>query len=195
VDSFAAPISAIEKEVSEIEDQIYTTRFDDIQAFLSHHDGVRRSIVSLMSLLSGKADVLNRFKKHHKEHSSSHIDRFVDNDILLYMDDVEDHVVTILSNLRQSESLLARSQESYFAQLSVDNAIGRSKVTSFLKKILVLTSIMTFYLVICSLFSMNVGAQTPLFQRDNLTAFAIILASWVLIGIILILVARRYRAF
>jgi Mg2+ and Co2+ transporter CorA len=54
---------------------------------------------------------------------------------------------------------------------------------------------MTFYLVICSLFSMNVGATTPLFQRDNLTAFAIILASWVLIGIILILVARRYRAF
>jgi magnesium transporter len=195
VDSFAAPISAIEKEVSEIEDQIYTTRVDDIQAFLSHHDGVRRSIVSLMNLLSGKADVLNRFKKHHKEHSSSHTDRFVDNDIHLYMDDVEDHVVTILSNLRQFESLLARSQESYFAQLSVDNAIGRSKVTSFLKKALVLTSIMTFYLVICSLFSMNVGATTPLFQRDNLTAFAIILASWVLIGIILILVARRYRAF
>jgi magnesium transporter len=180
VDSFAAPISAIEKEVSEIEDQIYTTRVDDIQAFLSHHDGVRRSIVSLMNLLSGKADVLNRFKKHHKEYSSSHADRFVDNDIHLYMDDVEDHVVTILSNLRQFESLLA---------------IGRSKVTSFLKKALVLTSIMTFYLVICSLFSMNVGATTPLFQRDNLTAFAIILASWVLIGIILILVARRYRAF
>jgi Mg2+ and Co2+ transporter CorA len=195
VDSFAAPISAIEKEVSEIEDQIYTTRVDDIQAFLSHHDGVRRSIVSLMNLLSGKADVLNRFKKHHKEYSSSHADRFVDNDIHLYMDDVEDHVVTILSNLRQFESLLARSQESYFAQLSVDNAIGRSKVTGFLKKALVLTSIMTFYLVICSLFSMNVGATTPLFQRDNLTAFAIILASWVLIGIILILVARRYRAF
>jgi magnesium transporter len=111
------------------------------------------------------------------------------------MDDVEDHVVTILSNLRQFESLLARSQESYFAQLSVDNSVGRHKVNSFLKKALVITSILTFFLVICSLFSMNVGAFVPLFQRNTLTAFAIIVASWVLIGIILILVARRYRAF
>jgi len=114
VDSFLPPITLAEKRVTEIEDQVYSARPDDIQVFIREIEENRKTVSSLIRLLSGKNNVLSGFDKHHCV-DPSHEDVDTGQSLKLYIGDIQDHLVSMLANLRQFESLLARSQETCIA--------------------------------------------------------------------------------
>jgi Mg2+ and Co2+ transporter CorA len=116
VDSFLPPITLAEKRVTEIEDQVYTARPDDIQAFIREIEESRKTVSSLIRLLSSKNNVLSGFDKHHCVNPSCE-DVDTGYSLKLYIGDIQDHLVSMLANLRQFESLLARSQEICIAWL------------------------------------------------------------------------------
>lgn len=62
-DSFAPVIHAIEYEADAIEDQVFMTRDIDLSHMLKKIGQSRRKVMTLMRLLSGKADVIKMFAK------------------------------------------------------------------------------------------------------------------------------------
>lgn len=62
-DSFAPVIHAIEYEADAIEDQVFLTREMDFSHMLQKIGESRRKVMTLMRLLSGKADVIKMFAK------------------------------------------------------------------------------------------------------------------------------------
>ena len=152
VDSFGPPITGIETESDTIEDEVFIARLDDRGALLKQIGLCRKNVMSLMRLLGGKADVIKGFAKRCNE-SYSVTPR---GEIGLYLGDIQDHVITMMSNLQHVEKMLSRSHSNYLAQLSVQNIEQGNKANDVLSKVTLLASVLVPLNLICGLFGMNV---------------------------------------
>jgi magnesium transporter len=187
VDTFAPIITKIEVETDLIEDQVFIARNDDMQAFLRKIGMVRKNVMGLMKLLGGKADVLRGFTKR----CNANYKVTPRMDIGLYLGDIQDHVVTMMTSLAHFEKMLSRSHSNYLAQLSIDNITQGNQANKVLSKITLLASILVPLNLVCGMFGMNV--KVPWRNVDNLGPFFGILGLLILLVIISLVVARRKR--
>ncbi|KAF6072487.1 CorA-like Mg2+ transporter family protein [Candida albicans] len=70
-DGFAPVIHGIEYEADAIEDAVFTARDTDFSSMLQRIGESRRKVMTLMRLLSGKADVIKMFAKRCQEEANS----------------------------------------------------------------------------------------------------------------------------
>lgn len=159
VDNFGPVIHSIEIETDTIEDQVFVARNDDLAPLLRQVGECRKKVMSLMRLLGGKADVIKGFAKRCNE---SYV-MTPRGEIGLYLGDIQDHVVTMMSNLGHFENLLSRSHSNYLAQLSVDQIAQGTRANEVLSKITFLGTILVPLNLVCGLFGMNV----PVPGRDS----------------------------
>lgn len=145
-------IRDIEVESEAIEDHVFIARVDDFESFLPRIGGLRKKVMSLMRLLGGKADVIRGFSKRCNEQYSV----TPRGDIGLYLGDIQDHVVTMMSNLGHFEKMLSRSHTNYLAQLNVTNIALGNHVNKVLSKVTLIATILVPMNLICGLFGMNV---------------------------------------
>ncbi|KAJ5263773.1 hypothetical protein N7478_011378 [Penicillium angulare] len=153
VDSFGPVIRDVELESEAIEDHVFIARVDDFESFLPRIGGLRKKVMSLMRLLGGKADVIRGFSKRCNEQYSM----TPRGDIGLYLGDIQDHVVTMMSNLAHFEKMLSRSHTNYLAQLNVTNLVLGNHVNKVLSKVTLIATILVPMNLICGLFGMNVN--------------------------------------
>ncbi|RYP71723.1 hypothetical protein DL771_004674 [Monosporascus sp. 5C6A] len=188
VDSFAKPIHRIELETEGIEDSVFVARADDMHTFLRRIGAVRKNTLGLMRILGGKADVLKGFTKRCNENYKV-TPRM---DIGMYLGDIQDHVVTMMTNLTHFEKILSRAHANYLAQLTIDSIAQGTKTNEGLTKITFLASIIVPLNVITGLFGMNVHVP---FQgaEDSLVPFFVIFASLVTFSVVALLIARRMK--
>lgn len=106
----------------------------------------------MMRLLGGKADVIKGFAKRCNEKFSI----APRGDIGLYLGDVQDHVVTMMSNLGHVEKMLSRSHGNYLAQLNVDGVMRGHEANRVLAKITLIATVLVPLNLITGLFGMNV---------------------------------------
>lgn len=187
VDCFAPIINNIEQETDVIEDQVFIARNDDMHTFLRKIGMVRKNVMGLMKLLGGKADVLKGFTKRCNANYkvTPHMD------IGLYLGDIQDHVVTMMTSLAHFEKMLSRSHSNYLAQLSIDNITQGNHANKVLSKITLLASILVPLNLVCGMFGMNV--EVPWRSVDSLAPFFGILGSLIAFVLVSLLVARRMR--
>lgn len=152
VDTFGPVISSIEYESDTIEDQVFIARTNDLTSLLRQIGTCRKKVNSLMRLLGGKADVIRGFSKRCNDQYSV----TPRGEIGLYLGDIQDHVVTMMSNLAHFDKMLSRSHANYLAQLSVDNIAQGNRANEVLSKITLLATILVPLNLICGLFGMNV---------------------------------------
>lgn len=152
VDGFAPVIRGIEDEADAIEDQVFTARIEDSRAILHSIGDCRKRVMQLLRLLGGKADVIKGFAKRCNE-SYSVAPR---GDVGLYLSDIQDHVVTMMSNLSHFEKMLSRAHSNYLAQISVDQVMQGNASNETLQKVTVIATILVPLNLICGLFGMNV---------------------------------------
>ncbi len=180
--------------MDEIEDQVYTTRRDDMQQFLQQIETFRKHVSSLNRLLSSKTTILTTFEKHYTLRTSQRNKDNPGHELYLYIDDVQDHVVTMLSNLRQFDSLLIRSQSNFVAGLAIDTVNKRTRVNNMMTFVSILAMCLTLSNWICGMFSMNVNASVPLYTRDDGSrAWWAIIGSEVILTFILMWIAKRLK--
>ncbi|KAJ5216517.1 uncharacterized protein N7498_002924 [Penicillium cinerascens] len=153
VDSFGPVIRDVELESEAIEDHVFIARVDDFESFLPRIGGLRKKVMSLMRLLGGKADVIRGFSKRCNEQYAM----TPRGDIGLYLGDIQDHVVTMMSNLAHFEKMLSRSHTNYLAQLNVTNIALGNHVNKVLSKVTLIATILVPMNLICGLFGMNVN--------------------------------------
>jgi magnesium transporter len=174
-DSFAPVIHAIEYEADAIEDQVFLSRETDFSLMLQRIGESRRKVMTLMRLLSGKADVIKMFAKRCQEEAQGIPPALTSNvnlanlsssvntnqaqpraDIALYLGDIQDHVVTMFQNLASYEKIFSRSHSNYLAQLQVKSFHSNHQVTEMLSKVTLIGTLLVPMNLITGLFGMNV---------------------------------------
>ncbi|ODV96285.1 hypothetical protein PACTADRAFT_41866 [Pachysolen tannophilus NRRL Y-2460] len=149
-DGFAPVIQSLEYEADAIEDSVFVAREElDFGAMLRRIGESRRKVMTLMRLLSGKADVIKMFAKRCQ-------DEVPRGDIALYLGDIQDHVLTMFQNLLSYEKIFSRCHSNYLAQLQVESFNANNKATEILSKVTLLGTILIPTNVITGLFGMNV---------------------------------------
>ncbi|KAF2678977.1 cora family metal ion transporter-like protein [Lentithecium fluviatile CBS 122367] len=186
VDSFAPVLRGIEQETDAIEDQVFTARIEDSREILRAIGECRKKVMQLIRLLGGKADVIKGFAKRCNE-SYSVAPR---GDVGLYLSDIQDHVVTMMSNLGHFEKMLSRSHSNYLAQISVDQVIQGTQSNITLGKVTVIATILIPLNLICGLFGMNVRVPG---QDGSLGWFFGILGTIFLFVTVCLGVAKKMR--
>lgn len=187
VDSFAPVIRTIEIETDQIEDQVFVARDDDLSPLLRQIGTCRKTVMSLMRLLGGKADVIKGFAKRcNEEHTVA-----PRSEIGLYLGDVQDHVVTMMSNLGHFEKMLSRCHANYLAQLSVDHMAQGNKANKVLAKITLIATVLVPLNMISGLFGMNV--PVPGRESTTLAWFFGIVGFMVSVIFVAVVLARRAK--
>ena len=189
VDTFGPVITSIELETDQIEDQVFVARAEDFSSLLRQIGECRKKVMSLMRLLGGKADVIKGFAKRCNEQ----YEVTPRGEIGLYLGDIQDHVVTMMSNLGHFEKMLGRSHSNYLAQLSVDNIAQGNRANKVLGKITLLATILVPLNLITGLFGMNV--QVPGKNATGLEWFFGILGVIGGLIVVCLVIARRLRLF
>lgn len=187
VDNFGPVIHSIEIETDTIEDQVFVARNDDLAPLLRQVGVCRKKVMTLMRLLGGKADVIKGFAKRCTE---SYV-MTPRGEIGLYLGDIQDHVVTMMSNLGHFENLLSRSHSNYLAQLSVDQIAQGTRANEVLSKITFLGTILVPLNLVCGLFGMNV--PVPGGDSQGLRWFFGILGVIIAMVVTALHLARRHR--
>ena len=189
VDSFAPVIRDAEHESEAIEDQVFVAREDDFTQLLRRVGEARKRVLNMMRLLGGKADVIKGFAKRCNEQYSV----TPRGDIGLYLGDIQDHVVTMMSNLNHIEKMLSRSHGNYLAQVQVEGLVRGNHANKLLAKFTLIATILVPLNLICGLFGMNV--PVPGRESGGLGWFFGIIGVIFVFVIGSVIAARRLRYF
>jgi magnesium transporter len=162
-------------------------REDDSNSFLRSIGRARKNCLALLRLLGGKADVLRGFTKRCNENYKV-TPRM---DIGMYLGDIQDHVVTMATNLGHFEKILSRAHSNYLATVSINSIAQGTHTNEVLSKITFLASVLVPLNLVSGVFGMNV--PVPFGDPGNLTAFFCIISFMVFLCIIFMLLARWKR--
>jgi len=187
VDSFGPAIRSIEVEADAIEDMVFTARMEDSRAVLRQVGECRKTVNSLLRLLGGKADVIKGFAKRCNEQYSI----TPRSDVGMYLSDIQDHVVTMMSNLGHFEKVLSRSHSNYLAQIQVDNIQQGNRANETLGKVTLIATILVPLNLVCGLFGMNV--RVPGRDSESFGWFFGIIGFMALFVLGICLLAKRLR--
>lgn len=187
VDSFGPAIRAIEVEADAIEDMVFTARMEDSRAVLRQVGECRKTVNSLLRLLGGKADVVKGFAKRCNEQYSI----TPRSDVGMYLSDIQDHVVTMMSNLGHFEKVLSRSHSNYLAQIQVDNIQQGNRANETLGKVTLIATILVPLNLVCGLFGMNV--PVPGRSTDTLAWFFGIIGFMAVFVAVICVLAKRFK--
>ncbi|KAJ9226761.1 putative cora family metal ion transporter [Paecilomyces variotii] len=151
VDGFETLVHEAERELVAIEDNYAIARPDDVGWVLRQIHECRKKVSGARHLLGGKVDVIRSFARRCDERYSI----TPSSELGLYLSDIQDHVVTMMTSLIQFEQILARVHATLLARLSVDSTRTGSMTIKFLSKISVIAAILVPMQVITGLFGMN----------------------------------------
>ncbi|GKT48067.1 putative metal ion transporter [Colletotrichum spaethianum] len=206
-DVFVPLIQNIEDEVDDIDDEILrlhsttgNTKNDALDEkasnagtsvgsegdMLRRVGDCRKRVMSLYRLLGNKADVIKGFAKRCNERWEV----APRSDIGLYLGDIQDHIVTMTSNLSHYEKILARSHGNYLAQINIRMNERQEQTADVLGKLTVLGTIVLPMNIITGLWGMNVWVPGQEYEGD-LKWFWAITAGLLAFGMGCYLIAKR----
>ncbi|CCK71874.1 magnesium transporter CorA family protein KNAG_0I00830 [Huiozyma naganishii CBS 8797] len=206
-DSFAPVIQSVEYEADVIEDSVFMVRDINFSVMLQRIGESRRKTMTLMRLLSGKADVIKMFAKRCQDEANGigpalTSDINIANlqagenaeykiqprgDIAMYLGDIQDHLLTMYQNLAAYEKIFSRSHTNYLAQLQVESFNSNNKVTELLGYATMVGTILVPLNVITGLFGMNVKVPG---QDSSIAWWFGILGVLIAIGLIGLIFAK-----
>ena len=189
-DVFAPLIQAIEEEVDDIDDSILklhsgskedqnekvkASKTDDGKSeageqssggdMLRRVGEGRKKVMLLYRLLGNKADVIKGFAKRCNERWEI----APRSDIGLYLGDIQDHILTMTSNLSHYETLLSRAHSNYLAQINIRMNERQEQTADVLGKLTVLGTIVLPMNIVTGMWGMNV--MVPGQDVENLIWF------------------------
>ena len=136
----------------------------------------RKRVMSILRLLGAKADVIKGFAKRY----NGQWDLVPQTEIGMYLDDIQDHIITMVSSLNHYEKLLSRSHSNYLAQINIDMTKVNNDMNDVLGKITILGTIVLPMNVITGLWGMNV--IVPGQFNESLTWFFSILLCMIILA-------------
>ncbi|KAI8993371.1 hypothetical protein BDB01DRAFT_323128 [Pilobolus umbonatus] len=188
-DSFAPLIHSIEFEVDSIDELVLVLKESEQSDMLRRIGYCRKRIMSLLRLLIAKTDVIKTLIKRGEGIDS--VEGLVNKEIILYLGDVQDHIITMLQSLNHYEKISSRSHSNYLAQISIEMTQTNNDINDILSKITALGSIIIPMNLVTGLWGMNV--QVPGQYQEDLIWFFSILGSILAFCIMSIIMMKIYK--
>lgn len=141
--------------------------------------------MSLYRLLSTKADVIKGFAKRCNEQWEV----APRSEIGLYLGDIQDHIVTMTSNLSHYENLLSRAHSNYLAQINLRMNERAERTNDILGKLTVIGTIVLPMNIITGLWGMN--CLVPGQDGDDLNWFWALTGGLILFGLSSFFIAKK----
>jgi magnesium transporter len=142
----------------------------------------RKKVMGLYRLMGNKADVIKGFAKRCNEQW----DIAPRSEIGLYLGDIQDHILTMTSNLSHYETLLSRAHSNYLAQINIRMNERQEQTADVLGKLTVLGTIVLPMNIITGMWGMNI--LVPGQDADNLRWFW---SSLLIFGVSCFFIAKR----
>ncbi|KAG0224521.1 CorA metal ion transporter [Mortierella sp. GBA43] len=187
VDSFAPLIRQVETEVDMIDELVLILKESEQTDMLRRIGNCRKRVMSLLRLLTGKADVIKGLIKRYE----GRVGRKGIGEIGLFMGDIQDHIITMLQNLSHYEKILSRSHSNYLAQINIEMTSASNETNDVLTKLTVLGSILLPMNLVTGLWGMNV--PVPGQESDGLIWFFWIVTAIFLAAGVFLLIARKTK--
>ncbi|CCD23715.1 putative Mg(2+) transporter MNR2 NDAI_0C00540 [Naumovozyma dairenensis CBS 421] len=149
----------------------------------------RKRVMSILRLLGSKADVIKGFSKRY----NGQWDTVSQSEIGMYLGDIQDHIITMVSSLNHYEKLLSRSHSNYLAQINIDMTKVNNDMNDVLGKITILGTIVLPMNVITGLWGMNV--IVPGQFNESLKWFVGILISMLTLAYVAYIYTKRRFGF
>jgi len=154
-DAFAPLLLRIEDEVDAMDDEVLLGN-DDNQGgseLLGRIGRCRRKIVGLLALLSPKGPVVKGLEKRCLEMWGYR----PKSDITSYLSDIQDHLVTMTSNLNHYEAILSRTHSTYLLQTSMGTSGSNNRTAEALAIFSIIGAAVVPLNVIASLLGTNIA--------------------------------------
>lgn len=174
----------IEFEVDSIDDLVLILKESEQSDMLRRIGHARKKVLLLLRLLSSKPDLLKSIIKRcgDRMHRAD--------ETVLYLADIQDHVITMAQNIAHFEKTLARAHSNYLAQISIEITQSSNRTNDIAMKMSAVASILIPLNVVTGLWGMNV--KVPGQDQDDLTWFYSICAGMMLFAIGTFVVVRKY---
>lgn len=189
VDEFIPNMKTMELEVDSIDDLVLVLRQTDQADMLRRIGRARNQVTHMLRLLKPKTEIIKILTKRTSDRLQNHT--------LLYLRDIQDHLVTMIQNLDQSGETLNRAHNNYLAQISIELAEMSNRMNLQVKKLTEITSLALPFAIIGSLWGMNVVVP---YERnhndisDLIPFFSLILVS-IILAIFFWIVGRKLKFF
>jgi len=142
----------------------------------------RKHVTTLQRLVTEKSEVIKSLIKRIttlSPHSNN----------LLYLGDVQDHIITMIQNLKHYEQTLTRSHSNYLAQINIETTLAANDTNDIANKLSVLGTVFLPLSLISGMWGMNV--IVPGQDYNSLIPFFLICLAMVFITIFAILISKR----
>ncbi|KAI8982053.1 hypothetical protein BDF20DRAFT_864691 [Mycotypha africana] len=112
-------------------------------------------------------------------------------DVVLYLGDVQDHILTMLQNLSHYETVLSRSESNYLARISIELTQTSNSTNHVIGRLTIFATVLLPMNLVTGLWGMNV--KVPGKDYDNLIYFFWIVFSLVIFAIMSLTVAKKIK--
>ncbi|KAG4101944.1 cora-domain-containing protein [Neocallimastix lanati (nom. inval.)] len=182
-DSLIPYINSVEVDVNTIDELVLILKESEKNDMLRRIGLARKHVTTLLRLLTDKSEVIKTLIKR--------INTLTPNsNNLLYLSDVQDHVITMVQNLHHYDETLIRANSNYLAQISIEITLATNDTNDIANKLSVLGSIFLPLSLISGMWGMNVFVPGQNYE-NSLIPFFIICLSMVVISIVSIIISKR----
>ncbi|KAI7870807.1 hypothetical protein BDF14DRAFT_1879052 [Spinellus fusiger] len=205
-DGFAPLIQHAELEVDSIDDLVLVLTNSEQSDMLRRIGSCRKTVMQLHRLLGPKADVLRSLIKRYEDRMQelAHVTRSkpdpsllssvkeearVQHEVILYLGDIQDHILTMLQNVTHFDLTLGRAHRNYLGQISIELSQAGNLTNEVINRLTFLATIAVPLNLVASIFGMNV--QVPGQQHQDLVWFFWIIGGMLLFVVMMITVGRR----
>lgn len=148
VDEFQPFLRLLELEIDNIDDLVLMLRSPDKSELLRRIGNARKQVIRQLRLLKPKSEIVRTLYKRCPEKFKQ--------STLLYMRDIQDHVITMMQALEQAGGTLDRSHSNYLAQISIELAETSNRMNFVVKRLTAATSLMLPLSLLSGIWGMNV---------------------------------------
>ncbi|EPB91011.1 hypothetical protein HMPREF1544_02080 [Mucor circinelloides 1006PhL] len=170
-DSFAPIILQVEMEAVSIDELSLVLKKSEQADMLKRISRCRKKSTQLARLLGSKLDVIKSLMKRYQDKSR---DKKAYTDVLLYLGDIQDHVVTMVQNINHYDRILHRAHTNYLAQVNLELTQTYNMTNNVMNRLTFLATVFIPLTLIGSLWGMNV--YVPGKDHTDLAYFYWILA-------------------
>lgn len=189
VDEFIPNMKTMELEVDSIDDLVLVLRQTDQADMLRRIGRARNQVTHMLRLLKPKTEIIKILTKRTADRLQNHT--------LLYLRDIQDHLVTMIQNLDQSGETLNRAHNNYLAQISIELAEMSNRMNLQVKKLTEITSLALPFAIVGSLWGMNVVVP---YEKNHTTLsdlipFMTLIIFSVLMAMVFWIIGRKLKFF
>lgn len=187
-DTYMPVIDSMETEAEIIDDLVLVLTEKEQSDLLVRIGSARKKVTMLQRLLKPKSDILKTLTKKCGDRISSQC--------ILYLRDIEDHIIQMSLDLEHYSEILNRSHSNYLAQISIEITQVSNKMGKLMQKFTAAASVLLPLQLISGMWGMNVNVPGQQgITLDDCIFFYIICGSMLIMTMALLFIAKRYQWF